>query len=86
MIEERNTGQAVGTAKPMAVGDGDSVDDEPGRVSRGGEGSAHHRRAREYAGVNISHEFRLACEQNRSTSQREGEPRARLIIVQSRGR
>lgn len=31
----------------------------------------HHGRAREYAGVNICHEFRLACERNRSTSQRD---------------
>lgn len=47
----------------------------------GGGGSAPPTCAREYADVNISHEFRLACEQNRSTSQRAG-----LIIVQSRER
>lgn len=44
------------------------------RIDRGvewakvGGGETSWRRAREYAGVNTSHEFRLVCEQNRTTS------------------
>lgn len=50
---------------------GDSVEV---RANLSGVEAVHHGCAREYAGVNISHEFRLACEQNRSTSQRDSSP------------
>lgn len=68
----KRNGPSLGTVEPTVAAVGDSVEARA-NLPRGAE-AVHHGRAREYAGVNISHEFRLACKQNRSTSQRDSRP------------